>query len=58
MNGSFDFIEHVFSNCHWLISYTLLQVEKNLEAYKAQFDIVLVHDESMDLTNALLQKIL
>ena len=58
MNKNLDLIPYVFSNCYLFISYTLLQVEKNLEAYKAQFDIVLVHDESMDLTNALLQKIL
>ena len=61
MNWNLDFFAHVFTNCYrflWFLSYTLLQVEKNLEAYKAQFDIVLVHDESMDLTNALLHKIL
>lgn len=33
-------------------------IEQNLESYKARFDIVLISDESMDLANALLQKIL
>ena len=41
-----------------LYFYLILQNTKNLDTYKAQFDIVLVEDESMDLTNALLKKIL
>ncbi|XP_072033736.1 cytosolic 5'-nucleotidase 3-like [Amphiura filiformis] len=40
------------------IGFLNSNVEKSLEAYKAQYDIVLVLDETMDLANALLNKIL
>ncbi len=34
-----------------------LQIEERLETYKNAFDIVLVGDETMDVTNAILDKV-
>ena len=38
--------------------FCLFQVEDSLELYKAKYDIVIVQDESLDVANAIIDKIL
>lgn len=45
------------SKCHSCM-FSLLQVEELLEKYMDSYDIVLVKDETLDVANSILQKIL
>lgn len=52
------YVSLAFSNHSYFLLYSNNQVEELLEKYMDSYDIVLVKDDSLDVANSILQKIL